>query len=52
MSNTISKLISKTVPTNLSTAFLVGGCALGFAVSATAAPANPIVQAPNRALYS
>lgn len=41
MSNTISKLISKTVPTNLSTAFLVGGCALGFAVSATAAPAKP-----------
>ena len=41
MSNTISKLISKTVPTNLSTASILGACAMGFAVSATAATEKP-----------
>lgn len=44
MSNTIakvtSKVNSKTVLTNLSTAFILGACAMGFAVSATAAPAT------------
>ena len=45
MSKTITKVIhkvaSKTVPTSLSQALLIGVCTLGFAVSATAAPDKP-----------
>ena len=46
MSKTITKVIhkvaSKTVPTSLSQALLIGVCTLGFAVSATAAPEKPM----------
>ena len=46
MSKTITKVIhkvaSKTVPTSLSQALLIGVCTLGFAVNATAAPEKPM----------
>ena len=41
----MSKTTSKIASTFLSQALLVGACALGFAVSATAAPAKPLTHA-------
>ena len=42
----MSKTTSKIAPTFLSQALLVGACALGFTVSATAAPATIIKSSP------
>ncbi|MFZ2844171.1 RidA family protein [Psychrobacter sp.] len=42
----MSKTTAKIVPTFLSQALLVGACALGFTVSATAAPATIIKSSP------
>ena len=42
----MSKTTSKIAPTFLSQALLVGACALGFAISATAAPATIIKSSP------